>query len=105
MTYFAIGGDDYRREMYRLLDTTEVNAVVIDVKGDYGLLSYRSRVPLAEQIGANSAPTIDHLDTLLGDLPQRGTSPIAPLGVFKDHVLARNGSRGGRDGRDRNPSS
>ena len=36
--------------MYRLLDTTEVNAVVIDVKGDYGLLSYHSNVPLAEQI-------------------------------------------------------
>ena len=34
MTYFAIGGDDYRQDMYRLLDTTEVNAVVIDVKGD-----------------------------------------------------------------------
>ena len=57
MTYFAIGGDDYRQEMYHLLDTTEVNAVVIDVKGDYGLLSYKSRVPLADR----SAPTrADH---------------------------------------------
>ena len=97
MTYFAIGGEDYRQEMYRLLDTTEVNAVVIDVKGDYGLLSYRSALPLAEQIGANSAPTIDDLDSLLQNLHQHGAYAIARIVVFKDNVLARNGSRAGLD--------
>jgi hypothetical protein len=97
MTYFAIGGDDYRQDMYRLLDTTEVNAVVIDVKGDYGLLSYRSQVPLAEQIGANSAPTIDDVDGLLRSLHQHGAYAIARIVVFKDNILARNGSRAGLD--------
>jgi hypothetical protein len=97
MTYFAIGGEDYRQEMYRLLDTTEMNAVVIDVKGDYGLLSYRSGVPLAEQIGANSAPTIDDPDSLLHNLHQHGAYAIARIVVFKDNVLARNGSRAGID--------
>jgi hypothetical protein len=97
MTYFAIGGEDYRQEMYRLLDTTEVNAVVIDVKGDYGLLSYRSSVPLAEQIGANSAPTIDDVDGLLQNLHQHGAYAIARIVVFKDNVLARNGPRAGID--------
>src|SRR5438105_2665978 len=97
MTYFAIGGEDYRQEMYRLLDTTELNAVVIDVKGDYGLLSYRSSVPLAEQIGANSAPTIDDLDGLLQNLNQHGAYVIVRIVVFKDNVLARNGARVGLD--------
>jgi hypothetical protein len=97
MTYFAIGGAEYRQDMYHLLDTTEVNAVVIDVKGDYGLLSYRSKVPLAEQIGANSAPTIDDLDGLLRDLHQHGAYAIARIVVFKDNVLARNGSHAGVD--------
>jgi hypothetical protein len=97
MTYFAIGGEDYRQDMYRLLDTTEVNAVVVDVKGDYGLLSYKSRVPLAEQIGANSAPTIDDLDGLLQSLHQHGAYAIARIVVFKDNVLARSGSRAGVD--------
>jgi hypothetical protein len=97
MTYFAIGGDDYRQDMYHLLDTTEVNAVVIDVKGDYGLLSYHSRVPLAELIGANSAPTIDDLDGLLRDLHQHGAYTIARIVVFKDNMLARNGQRAGVD--------
>jgi hypothetical protein len=97
MTYFAIGGEDYRQDMFRLLDTTEVNAVVIDVKGDYGLLSYRSSVPLAEQIGANSAPTIDDLDGLLQNLHQHGAYAIARIVVFKDNILARNGSKAGLD--------
>jgi hypothetical protein len=97
MTYFAIGGDDYRQDMYRLLDTTEVNAVVVDVKGDYGLLSYHSNVPLAQQIGANDAPTIDDLDSLLHELHQHGAYAIARIVVFKDNVLARNGSRAGLD--------
>jgi hypothetical protein len=97
MTYFAIGGEDYRQDMYHLLDTTEVNAVVIDVKGDYGLLSYRSRVALAEQIGANAAPTIDDLDGLLQNLHQHGAYTIARIVVFKDNILARNGPRVGVD--------
>jgi len=97
MTYFAIGGADYRQDMYRLLDTTEVNAVVVDVKGDYGLLSYRSRVPLAEQIGANSAPTIDDVEGLLQSLHQHGAYVIARIVVFKDNILARNGPRAGLD--------
>jgi hypothetical protein len=97
MTYFAIGGEDYRQDMYRMLDTTEVNAVVIDVKGDYGLLSYKSQVPLAEQIGANSSPTIDDLDGLLSNLHQHGAYAIARIVVFKDNMLARNGSNAGLD--------
>jgi len=97
MTYFAIGGNEYRQDLFKLLDTTEVNAVVIDVKGDYGLLSYRSNVPLAEQIGANSEPTIDDLDGTLAALHQHGAYVIGRIVVFKDNMLARNGARLGVD--------
>src|SRR6185503_1320196 len=34
---------------------TEVNALVIDVKDDRGFVLYRSRVPLAREIGADTA--------------------------------------------------
>jgi hypothetical protein len=97
MTYFAIGQGQYRQDLLNLLDTTEVNAVVIDIKGDYGLLSYHSNVPLADQIGANASPTIDDLDGLLRTLHQRGTYVIGRVVVFKDNVLARNGPRAGLD--------
>jgi hypothetical protein len=97
LTYFAVGGADYRQDLLNMLDTTEVNAVVIDIKGDYGLLSYHTSVPLAEQIGANASPTIDDLDGLLQTLHQRGTYVIGRIVVFKDNMLARNGSRAGLD--------
>jgi hypothetical protein len=83
--------------MFRILDTTEVNAVVIDLKGDYGLLSYPSRVPLAQQIGANDQPTINDLDGLLTSLHDHHAYAIARIVVFKDNVLARNGVRAGLD--------
>jgi hypothetical protein len=95
LTYFAAGGNQYRQDLLNLLDTTEVNAVVIDIKGDYGLLSYHSNVPLAEQVGANASPTIDDLDGLLRTLHQRGAYVIGRIVVYKDNVLARNGSRAG----------
>ncbi len=97
MTYFAIGGEEYRQEMYHLLDTTEVNAVVIDVKSDYGLLSYRSNVPLARTIGADAEPTIDDPDQLLRTLHEDGAYVIARIVVFKDTMLAHNGGRAGLD--------
>lgn len=97
MTYFAIAGDDYRQQLYRLLDSTEVNAVVVDIKGDYGLLSYKSNVPLAETIQANSAPTVDDLDGLLRDLHRHGAYVIGRIVVFKDTMLANNGPRAGLD--------
>lgn len=34
---------------------TEINALVIDVKDDRGFLLYRSSVPLAREIGADTA--------------------------------------------------
>jgi hypothetical protein len=97
MTYFAIGGSDYRQELFNLLDKTEVNAVVIDIKGDFGLLSYKSRVPLADQIGANANPTIDDLDALLSSLHQHGAYVIGRIVVFKDTMLAHNGQQAGLD--------
>src|SRR5439155_1707193 len=40
-------------QLVRLVDETEINALVIDVKDDTGCLLYPSAVPTAQQIGAN----------------------------------------------------
>lgn len=95
LTYFAVGGADYRQSLYTMLDTTSVNGVVVDIKGDYGLLSYKSGVPLADSIGANDSPTIDDLDALLAELHRHNAYVIGRIVVFKDDVLARNGPRAG----------
>jgi hypothetical protein len=97
LTHDAVRLPEFRNRMFDLLATTELNAVVIDVKGDRGYLTYRSAVPLAQQIGANDRTTADDIDHLLQDLHGRGVYTIARIVVFKDDLLARNGPQAGVD--------
>ena len=97
LTYYGVGDRNLRQNVLNLAEKTEVNAVVIDVKGDRGRLTYRSDVPLAEAIGANAEPTVPNLDELMAALKQRNIYTIARIVVFKDDVLARNGQRAGLD--------
>jgi hypothetical protein len=97
LTYNGVGDRTLRQNVLALAEKTEVNAVVIDVKGDSGRLTYRSAVPLADRIGANAAPTVPDIDELMAALKQRNIYTIARIAVFKDDVLARRGYRVGVD--------
>lgn len=79
--------------MWQLVDIakrTEVNALVIDVKDDRGFVLYRSRVPLAQQIGAdtNRPMSARRLHAVLDSLRAAGIFPIARIVVAKDPLLA-----------------
>jgi hypothetical protein len=69
---------------------TEVNALVIDVKDDRGYLLYRSRVPLARQIGADTTQPmpVARMRLLLDTMRANGIYPIARIVVAKDPLLA-----------------
>ena len=88
LSYHGIGHRGLREEALRLIESTELNALVIDTKGDHGLLPYRSRVPAAREIGADKVPTLRDLPGLLDSLKARGIYTIARIVVFKDDVLA-----------------
>jgi hypothetical protein len=77
-----------RNHVLGLIDETELNAVVIDVKGDRGLLSSRYDIPLAAEIGALKLPTIKDVRAFVADLHQRNIYAIARIVVFKDNILA-----------------
>lgn len=70
--------------------TTEVNALVIDVKDDRGFVLYNSRVPLARQIGAdtNRPMSSKRLRALIDSLHAANVFPIARIVVAKDPLLA-----------------
>jgi hypothetical protein len=88
LSTFGIGTKALRTTAFALIETTELNAVVIDVKGDGGLVSHRSAVPLATEIGAQAISTITDLRALLAGLKQKGIYTIARIVVFKDNPLA-----------------
>lgn len=89
MTYSAVGHEGLRAHALNLIDATELNAVVVDIKGDKGLLSYQSDVLTATLIGANSAPTIRDWRAFMQDMQARNIYTIARIVVFKDNYLAR----------------
>lgn len=79
--------------IWRLIDvakTTEVNALVIDVKDDRGLMLYRSEIPLAKEIGADTTQPMSYKRTraLLDSMRKYGIYPIARIVVAKDPLLA-----------------
>lgn len=85
---FGAGTTELREPAVRLIEQTELNAVVIDVKGDRGLVPYRSAVPLAAQVGAQDVITIKDPTALLAGLRQKGIYTVARIVVFKDNPLA-----------------
>ena len=97
LSFYGIGHQGLRDNALELAEKTEVNALVIDVKGDRGWIAYHSDVALAEEIGANDEHTIPDVRELLASLKRRGLYTIARIVVFKDDKLARNGARAGVD--------
>ncbi len=77
-------------QLIELAKTTEVNALVIDVKDDRGFVLYKSRVPLAVQIGADTNRAMSHqrLRGILDSMTAHRVYPIARIVVAKDPLLA-----------------
>ena len=88
LTHFGVSSKMLRNRVLGLIDETDLNAVVIDVKGDRGLLSSRYDIPLAAEIGALKLPTIKDARAFVADLHQRNIYAIARIVVFKDNILA-----------------
>ena len=81
-------GSDRFYDLVRLADTTEINALVIDVKDGTGYITYRSSVPTAIEIGANGLQRARDVRTRLALLREHGIHPIGRIVVAKDPLLA-----------------
>jgi hypothetical protein len=90
MSWGAAGSDDHIQHVKALLETTELNALVMDFKGDRGYLSLSTTVPLAQEIGADDQVMMDDETWLEFHewLRQRGVYTIARIVAMKDNVLA-----------------
>ncbi|HEU5013838.1 MAG TPA: putative glycoside hydrolase [Roseiflexaceae bacterium] len=78
-------------EYFDLIDKTELNAIVIDIKSDLrddlGTVYYDSQVPIVKELGT-SRPHMDIKD-ILAEAKQRGIYTIARVQVFShDNALA-----------------
>ena len=73
-------------QMLRLIERTEANAMVIDVKETGGYLYYETNLPEAKESGADRRPIFE-LEQLLPRLKERGIYTIARMVVMKDNTV------------------
>lgn len=85
-TALTAADDNLWNQLLELVESSDANAVVLDVKDNTGLVRYDTQVPLANEIGANDS-TYD-IKARLNDLKERGIYAIARVVVFEDPVLA-----------------
>jgi hypothetical protein len=79
-------GDEQRwNELLNIADTTEINAIVIDVKQD--TIYYDTQVPFFRDIDGMVTPVLD-MPGILAQLNEHGIYAIARMVVFKDPVVA-----------------
>ena len=88
LTYYGIADRRIRERVLDLVGRTELNAVVIDVKGDRGLIPYRTEVPAAVEAGTLGPVIIKDFDGMIASLKAQGVYTIARIVTFKDNVLA-----------------
>lgn len=88
LSFYGIGEKSLRAPALHLITETELNALVIDVKGDRGMIPYKSSIPLASQIGAQRILTVKDMKGLIHSFKEKGVYTIARIVVFKDDLLA-----------------
>jgi hypothetical protein len=89
LSFWGVGTSSIREAALRLVGTTPINAVVIDVKGDLGYVCFRTSVPLASEIGAQKTITVPDMPALLARLHKQGVYTIARIVTFKDNMLGK----------------
>lgn len=67
---------------------TEVNAFVIDVKDDSGLMTYESRLDIVKQVNGNRGVRIKDVEDMLQTLKKYDIYTIARIVTFKDENFA-----------------
>ncbi|MEF2965534.1 putative glycoside hydrolase [Paenibacillus sp. M1] len=87
VTAYSAGGSRLNT-LIDLVDSTELNSMVIDIKDDAGYITYKTDNPTLQKMG-KPQPFIGDVDALMARLEKHDIYPIARIVVFKDTVLAK----------------
>ncbi len=85
--YYSIGNKQKREQIYEMIEKTELNAIVFDVKDDLGYIDYNCALP--EVVNTGAVKSYYDLDELMGEFDQHGIYSIARFVTFKDNVLPK----------------
>lgn len=82
-----VAGSSSVNDLIDLAETTEINAMVIDVKDDQGKITYDMDSVMAQEIGAVSN-SISDIESLVAACKEKEIYLIARIVAFKDPLLA-----------------
>jgi hypothetical protein len=73
-----------------IAEATEINALVIDVKNDEGLVAWKSDIEIVNTVGSNWNTPLKNFETLMAYLKEKEIYTIARVVAFKDPYFAKN---------------
>lgn len=89
LSSYGISSLKLRNSALDLVKNTQINAFVIDVKTDTAMVTHKTSVPLAHEIGAQKLVLKKDLPDLIAKLHEQGIYTIGRIVVFKDNLLAQ----------------
>jgi len=78
------------KNILNIIDSTQLNSIVIDVKNEYGLTSFRTSFAQANSYGAAKQRTNKNIKKFMQELKKRKIYTIARIVTFKDELQAQN---------------
>ncbi|MDD3199759.1 MAG: putative glycoside hydrolase [Eubacteriales bacterium] len=75
-----------------ICEATEINALVIDIKNDSGVVAWSSDIEIVNRIGASASAPINDYDKLINYLKKKNIYRIARIVAFKDPYFAEHES-------------
>ena len=88
MSSWVAGDKAFRNKLVKLIDETEINAVIIDVKDSTGVISFKVQDPSLKKISSGSA-RIPDVREFIDLLHKKGVYTIARISVFQDAHLSK----------------
>ena len=78
------------KEVLKIIDETEANAIVVDVKNEYGSTSFLTEFKQANKYGAHKSRTNRDIAKFIQVMKDKNIYTIARIVTFKDEIQASN---------------
>jgi hypothetical protein len=89
LTYWGANNNSRTlKKMLKIIDNTEINAVVVDVKNEYGSTSFFTSFKQANSYGAHKTRTNRNIKKFIQIMREHNIYIIARIVVFKDELQA-----------------
>ena len=88
LSSYGLASKKLREAAKEAIKLNDMNALVIDVKGDRGFIPFKVDIPLADEVGAQKTILFKDMKAIVDSLTEQGLYLIARIVVFKDDPLA-----------------